>query len=173
MDQMMPFLSNVCRGGLWGLLMGSGLGTLTGIVSIHRTEPPKTLPFQHPLSGHVVQLDTYGLDEDQDVVRMLRRVRETLQIEPSIRPEARRQFAIILARVRNFYNALQMYTDRPDVVRYKIHARQLSAAASQTIRNFESYIWDSPEIEGILNDLEIVQSAIVEKMLSLDSMYPK
>lgn len=169
MDQLVPFLSSVCRGGLWGLLMGSGLGTLTGIVSIHRIDPPNTLAFQHPLSGNVVQLDTYGLDDGQDVVRMLRRVQQTMQIEPSIRPEALRQFVIILARVRNFYNSLKMYTDRPDVVRYKIHTRKLAIVANQTIRNFESYIWDSPEIEGILNDLEIVQSAILEKMLSLDS----
>ena len=63
MDQLMPFLSSVCRGGVWGMLMGGGLGTLTGIVAIHRTDPPKTLAFQHPLSGNVVELDTYELDE--------------------------------------------------------------------------------------------------------------
>jgi hypothetical protein len=168
MDQLVPFFASVCRGGLWGMLMGGGLGTLTGIVAIHRTDPAKTLAFQHPLSGNVVELDTYDLDE-QDVVRMLRRVQQTLNVEPSIRPEAHRQFVIILARVRNFYNSLKMYTDRPDVVRYKIQTRKLATAASQTIRNFESFIWDSPEIEGIVNDLETVQTAMIDKMLSLDS----
>ncbi len=171
MDQLMPFLSSVCRGGVWGMLMGGGLGTLTGIVAIHRTDPPKTLAFQHPLSGNVVELDTYELDEQQDVVRLLRRVQKTLQIEPSIRPEAHRQFVIILARVRNFYNSLKMYTDQPDVVRYKIQTRKLATAASQTIRNFESFVWDSPEIEGIVNDLETVQTAVIDKMLCLDSLH--
>lgn len=168
MDHFVPFFASVCRGGIWGMLMGGGLGTLTGIVAIHRKDPPKTLAFQHPLSGNVVELDTYGLDDGQDVVRMLRRVHETLQIEPSIRPLAKRQFVILLARVRNFYNSLKMYMDQPDVLKYKIHTRKLANVASHTIRSFESYVWDSPEIEGIVADLEIVQSAIIEKMLSID-----
>lgn len=165
---LVPFLSNVCRGGLWGLLMGAGLGTFSGILSIHRTDPPRTLCFKHPLSGKPVELDTFDLDDGAGVVAMLRRVHQTMQMEPSIRNEAKRQFIILLARVRNFYNALKMYTDRPDVLRYKIQTRKCATAASQSIRDFEAYIWDSPEIEGIMNDLDVVQTAVFNKMLSLD-----
>lgn len=165
---LVPFLTSVCRGGLWGMLMGAGLGTFTGILSAHRTDPPKTLCFKHPISGKPVDLDTYDLDDGAGVVPMLRRTYQTLQMDPSIRDEAKRQFIIILARVRNFYNALKMYTDHPDVLRYKIQTRKCATVASQSIRDFETYIWDSREIEGITNDLDVVQKAMIDKMLSLD-----
>lgn len=165
---LVPFLSTMCRGSLWGLLMGTGLGAFSGILSLHRKDPPKTLLFKHPITGQVVELDPYDLDDEAGIVIMLRRVHHTLHMEPSIRDEAKRQFIVILARVRNFYNTLKMYMDRPDVLRYKIQTRKCATIASQSIRDFEAYIWDSPEIEGIVNDLDVVQKAVIDKMLSLE-----
>jgi hypothetical protein len=120
------------------------------------------------MSGDPVELDTFYLDDGAGVVGMLRRIHHTMHMEPSIRPEAKRQFIIILARVRNFYNALKTFLDHPEVLRYKIQSRKCATIASQTIRDFEVYIWDSPENEGIMNDLDVVQKAVFDKMLSLD-----
>lgn len=155
---------------MWGALMGLGLGSVSGILAMHKTEPPQSVTFSHPADGRQMVLQTYGLDGDAGIVGMLRRVQRTLSIEPSIRPEAARQFAVILAKTRSFYDTLKAYVDAPlDVeIRLKIKARKCATAASQAITNFEAYVWDSPEIEDIMGCLEIARKAMVDKMLTLD-----
>jgi hypothetical protein len=165
---MEPFFTTLARGTMWGALMGAGLGSVSGVLAMNRTERPKTLAFTHPLHGHEVELDTYDLDNEAGTVNMLRRVQHTLHIEPSVRPETMKQFAVILAKTRSFYNTLKAYVDAPDELKFKIKARKCATSASQSITNFEAYVWDSPEIEDIMGCLEVVRKAMVDKMLSLD-----
>lgn len=165
---MDTLFATVCSGALWGAFMGAGLGTFSGIISMHRRPPPKTLHFKHPVTGHVVELDTYGLDDDAGVVHLLRRVHVALNADPSVRYAARKQFMVILARVRNFYNTLKLFTENPDVLKYKIKTRKCATIASQSITNFEPFIWDSTEIQEAMDCLGVVQTSIVNKMLGLD-----
>ena len=164
---MEPFFSTVCSGTLWGALMGAGLGTFSGIISMQKRPLPKTLPFKHPVTGEVVVLDTFDLDDGAEVVHVLRRAHQAMHAEPSIRLVARKQFMVILARVRVFYNTLKMCMDHPDVLKYKIKTRKCATIAAQSMTDFEAYIWDSPEIEEVMSGLAVVQKAMFEKMLVL------
>lgn len=153
---------------MWGGLMGLGLGSVSGILAMHKTEVPQTVSFLHPAHGREMVLRTYGLDGTAGLVGMLRRVQRTLSIEPSIRPEAARQFVVILAKTRSFYETLKAYEDAPHELRLKIKARKCATAASQAITKLEAHVWDSPEIEDIMGCLEVARKAMVDKMLSLE-----
>jgi len=165
---MEPFFSTVFSGTLWGAFMGAGLGTFSGILSMHKRAPPKTLHFKHPVTDEVVELDTYDLDDGAEVVQLLRRVHQAINAEPSIRFVARRQFMVILAKVRNFYDTLKVCVEQPGVLKYKIKTRKCATTAAQCLSNFENYIWDSPEIEEVMSGLAVVQKAVIDKMLFLD-----
>lgn len=165
---MEPFFATVCSGALWGAFMGAGLGTFSGVLSMHKRPPLKTLQFKHPVTDEVIELDAHGLDDDVGVVPLLRRVHQALNADPSIRFVARKQFMVILARVRNFYNMLQVFLEHPDVFKYKTKTRKAATLASQSITNFEAYIWDSTEIEEVMQCLGLVQTGMVDKMLELD-----
>ena len=98
---MEPFFSTVFSGTLWGAFMGAGLGTFSGVLSMHKRAPPKTLHFKHPVTDEVVELDTYDLDDGAEVVQLLRRVHQAINAEPSIRFVARKQFMVILIMTKN------------------------------------------------------------------------
>jgi len=165
---MNALFSTIASGTLWGAFMGAGLGTFSGIVSMHRKPIPTTLPFQHPVTGKVVLLDTYGLDQGEDLVALLRRVYHAMDADPSIRVSAKRQFVVILARVRIFFNLLKACTDFPENIQYKLKTRRAATTASQSITNFEAYVWDSQELEEIMNGLTVVQKAMIDKVLILE-----
>ena len=165
---MQPFFASLFSGTVYGAFMGFGLGTFSGILNMHRNEPSTSLHFKHPVTNDVLELDTYGLDDDVGVVALMQRVHQSLNVDPSIRDVAKRQFLVILTRVRNFFHVLKLYGENPKILRYKIKTRKCATLASQAITNFEPYVWDSPEIETILNSLAIVQKTIVDKMLFLD-----
>lgn len=165
---MEPFFSSLLSGTMWGAFMGAGLGTFSGILAMYRKDPPKTLRFKHPVTNKTTELDTYGLDDDVGVVALLRRVQKSLNVDPSIRDVAKRQFLVILTKVHNFFHVLKLYQENTHILRYKIKTRKLATLASQAITNFEPYIWDSQEIETVMNLLGIVQKTIIDKMLFLD-----
>lgn len=165
---MEAFLSTLFRGTLWGAFMGAGMGTFSGILSMHKKEPPKTLQFKHPVTNEILELDPNGLDDDTGVVSLLRRVHKSLHVDPSIRIAAKRQFMVLLARVYNFYTVLKLYMENPDSLQYKIKTRKCATKAAQCITNFEGYVWDSRELENIMNYLTVIQKAIIDKMLFLD-----
>ena len=155
------------RGTLWGALMGFGMGSVSGILSMHKTSASTAMTFVHPTLSRVVTLDTHFAD---GTVAMLERIRSTLGVEPSIRPSAIQQFNVILAKIRSFYNALHAFTTSPsENLALKIKTRKCATNASQAITNFEPYIWDSPEIQEVMDCFEHVRKTIVDKMLSLDS----
>ena len=164
---MEPFLSTVFRGTLWGAFMGMGLGAMTGVVAANRGEgPPPTLSYRHPKTGQALAVDTHGLNDD--AVGLLRRVAQSLDADPSIRPAARRRFAAILDLVRRFYDQLEALVAFPQCARIRIKARRLATKAAQAVRDMEPLVWDSPEIEPIMTCLAAVQQAMVDRMLSLD-----
>ena len=165
---MNALFSTIVSGTLWGAFMGAGLGTFSGILSMHRNPLPTTLSFQHPVTGKVVVLDTYGLDQGEDVVALLRRVHHAMDIDPSIRISAKRQFVVILARVRIFFNLLKACMDFPENISHKLKTRRAATTASQSITNFEAYIWDSQELEEIMSGLTVVQKAMIDKVLLLE-----
>lgn len=165
---MEPFFATVFSGTVWGAFMGAGLGTFSGIWSMHKRPAPSTLRFKHPTTNQVVELDTFGLDDGAGVVPLMRRVHQAMSAEPSIRAAARQQFMVVLARLRYFYNTLQISMAQPDVLKYKIKTRKCATVAAQSITNFEGYVWDSPEIGEIMGCLAVVQKAVIDKMLFLD-----
>jgi hypothetical protein len=165
---MDAIFAKVVSGTLYGAFMGAGLGTFSGILSMYRKPLPTTLQFQHPVTDKLVLLDAFGLDEGEDVVSLLRRVHHAMEADPSIRTVAKRQFVVILARVRSFYNLLKACVDFPHNIQYKLKARRAATVAAQSIRNFESYIWDSQEIEDIMNLFAIVQKSMIDKVLFLE-----
>lgn len=165
---MDAIFTKVVSGTLYGAFMGAGLGTFSGILSMYRKPLPTTLPFHHPVTGEVVLLDAFGLDEGEDVVSLLRRVHHAMDADPSIRTVAKRQFVVILARVRTFFNCLKACTDFQDSIPYKLKTRRAATVAAQSITNFEAYIWDSQEIGDVMSLLEIVKKAMIDKVLFLD-----
>ncbi len=162
------FLPTLLRGTMWGAMMGAGMGTLSGILAMNKTELPNTISFQHPASHKMVVLDTFGLDPEQCVIPLLNRVRESLHVDPKIRELARRQFVVILARIRRFYLAMKVHLQQPDIVKFKLLTRNHATSAAQSITNFESYIWDSMELQDIMQSLETVKQTIINKALTLD-----
>jgi hypothetical protein len=167
---MEAFLSTLFRGTLWGAFMGAGMGTFSGILTktMHKQPPPKTLQFKHPVTNEILELDTHDLDDDTGVVPLLRRVHQSLHVDPSIRVAAKRQFMVLLTRVYNFYTVLKLYMENPKSLQYKIKTRKCATAAAQCITNFEAYVWDSRELENIMNCLAAIQKAMIDKMLFLD-----
>jgi hypothetical protein len=165
---MEPFFTSLFSGTMWGAFMGAGLGTFSGMLAMYRKEPPKTLRFKHPVTNKTIEFDTYGLDDDVGIVALMRRIQESLNVDPSIRDVAKRQFRVILTKVHNFFHVLKLYQENIHMLRYKIKTRKLATLASQAITNFEPYIWDSQEIETVMNSLGIVQKTIIDKMLFLD-----
>lgn len=165
---MNAFFSAVFRGVGYGAFMGLGLGTVAGTMSMFHQKPETSIAFQHPVTGETMDVETFGLDGDANVVHNLRRAQQSMDVDPNIRSSARRQFVVILARVRHFYRALRTTLADPQT-QQKIRVRNAATAASQSITNLESHIWDSREIEPILSSLANVRTAMIERALILDS----
>ena len=167
---MNALFSAMLRGVGYGAFMGLGLGTITGVMGMFNHSTEVSLTFQHPVTGEMVRVETFGLDGDANVLGLLMRAKRSMEFDPSIRPSALRQFIVILARVRNFYLSLKYALADPASVKLRIRARKAATSASQSITNLESHIWDSREIENILGSLAQVQTVIVERALTLDSL---
>ena len=165
---METVFQSIASGTLYGAFIGLGLGTFSGVLSIYRKPLPTTLNFTHPVTGKAVLLDAFGLDEGEEVVPLLRRVQEAMGADPSIRIHAKKQFVVILARVRTFFNLLKACADFQDSVSHKLKTRRAATAAAQSIVNFEAFVWDSQELEEIMTGLSIVQKAMIDKVLILD-----
>lgn len=162
------FLPTLLRGTMWGAMMGAGMGTLSGVLAMNKTELPNTISFQHPVTHKIVELDTFGLDQEQCVINLLGRVRQCLHMDPRIREIARRQFVVILARIRRFFLAMKLHLEEPDILRFRLLTRKHATSAAQSITNFESYVWDSTELQEIMQSLETIKETIINKALTLD-----
>jgi hypothetical protein len=167
---MERLFSAVARGVGYGAFMGLGLGLVTGAVGMFGPAASDvTVTFQHPHTGETLAVDTFGLDGDAHVVQLLARAQQSLDYDPSIRPSARKQFVVVLAKVRGFYLALRSALADPENTARRIRARKAATSAAQSITNLESHVWDSPEIETILSSVAQVQATMVQRALTLDA----
>ena len=89
-----------------------------------------------------------------------------MDVEPSIRPLAKEKFGAILLRLKRFFHHLREYKKAKVSTSSHVLVKRTSIKAQQAMTDFESYIWDSPELTNIVGSLRRVQQIVSDLALA-------